>query len=93
MKENSLLDKKSLALVLGNKSNFKELAKDCVCFANAEGGSIIIGIEDAANEPPANQKIPNDVIDKINKIIPSLTLNVGILPLKKVSEKVESILI
>jgi ATP-dependent DNA helicase RecG len=78
MKENSLLDKKSLALVSGNKSNLKELAKDCVCFANAQGGSILIGIEDDSDIPPYGQVINNDLLEKINKVIPALTHNVGI---------------
>ena len=86
MKENSLLDKKSLALVLGSKANLKELAKDCVCFANSLGGKIIIGIEDIEEFPPKGQKIPDDLIEKIQKTIPSLTHNVGITVLKKTAE-------
>jgi ATP-dependent DNA helicase RecG len=86
MKENSLLDKKSLELVLGSKANFKELAKDCVCFANAQGGLILIGIEDHDELPPKNQKIPDNLLEKINKRIPALTLNVGIATLKKIDE-------
>lgn len=78
MKENSLLDKKSLAILKGGKAKMKELAKDCVCFANAEGGSILIGIEDDSNEPPKEQRITDEHLDKISKIIPALTLNVGI---------------
>jgi len=78
MKENSLLDKKSISIVSGKKANFKELAKDCVCFANAQGGKILIGIEDDEDLPPKGQMITNDLIEKINKKIPSLTLNVGI---------------
>lgn len=78
MKENSLFDKKSLAILKGGKAKMKELAKDCVCFANAEGGSILIGIEDDFNEPPKEQRITDEHLDKISKIIPALTLNVGI---------------
>jgi len=86
MKENSLLDKKSLSIITGNKANFKELAKDCVCFANAEGGSILIGIEDEEDLPPRDQKISEDLLDKINKRIPALTLNVGIAPVIQIAE-------
>lgn len=78
MKENSLFDKKSLAILKGGKAKMKELAKDCVCLANAEGGSILIGIEDDFNEPPKEQRITDEHLDKISKIIPALTLNVGI---------------
>lgn len=80
MVENSLYDKKSLAIIKGNTANFKELAKDCVCFANANGGTIAIGIEDEEDVPNATQKIPSSYIEKINKRITSLTLNTGIAP-------------
>lgn len=86
MKENSLLDKKSIAILQGSKANLKELAKDCVCFANAAGGKIIIGIEDEENMPPKEQKISNNLLDKINKQIPALTHNVGVAPIIKTAE-------
>ena len=43
MKENSLYDRKSLRAIYGPKANFKEIAKDCVGFANAQGGVIDFG--------------------------------------------------
>jgi len=86
MEENSYLDKKSLALISGQKANWKELAKDCVCFANGVGGKIMIGIEDDQIEPPAKQKIEESLLDKIKKMIPALTHNVGIIPFKRISE-------
>lgn len=86
MKENSLLDKKSIAIVKGGKANWKELAKDCVCFANSAGGKIIIGIEDTDSEPPKGQKISDDLIEKIQKQIPAITHNVGVAPVKKTAE-------
>lgn len=86
MEENSHLDKKSLTLVSGTKANWKELAKDCVCFANGVGGKILIGIEDDRDEPTSLQKIDDLVLDKIAKTIPALTHNVGIIPIKRKSE-------
>lgn len=80
MKENSILDKKSLSIVEGKTANWKELAKDCVCFANSYGGKINIGIEDGEDEPKANQVINPRVIEDIQKRISSLTINVGIAP-------------
>ena len=80
MKENSSLDKKSLSLITGKTANWKELAKDCVCFANGYGGKILIGIEDDEDVPKATQKISKQLIEQINKRIPSLALNVGIAP-------------
>lgn len=86
MKENSLLDKKSIAIIKGSKANWKELAKDCVCFANSAGGKIIIGIEDTESEPPKGQKVSDDLIERIQKQIPALTHNVGVAPVKKTAE-------
>lgn len=80
MKENSHLDKKSLSIIKGKTANWKELAKDCVCFANGVGGKILIGIEDNESEPNSEQKINTDLIEKLNKTIPAKTLNVAIVP-------------
>jgi ATP-dependent DNA helicase RecG len=80
MKENSILDKKSLSIIEGKNANWKELAKDCVCFANSYGGKINIGIEDNEDEPLANQIINSKLIEDIQKRISSLTINVGIAP-------------
>ena len=46
MIENSLYDRKSLRAIYGPKADFKEIAKNCVAFANAQGGIIDFGIED-----------------------------------------------
>ncbi|WP_196892146.1 ATP-binding protein [Aureivirga marina] len=86
MEENSYFDKKSLKLIKGKSANWEELAKDCVAFANGVGGEIHIGIEDDQSLPASNQKIENSLIDKINKIIPQLTVNVAIQSRKEVAE-------
>lgn len=86
MKENSHFDKKSLAIIEGSKANWKELAKDCVCFANSYGGEIHIGIEDDQELPNENQKIKEEYIENIQKRIPALTLNVGIVLNKLLAE-------
>jgi ATP-dependent DNA helicase RecG len=44
--EGQLVDKKSIRSVTGKTADFPELAKDCVAFANAQGGQLHIGIED-----------------------------------------------
>jgi len=80
MLENSDLDKKSLSLIIGKTANWRELAKDCVCFANGYGGTIIIGIEDDESLPSPDQKIDPLLIEAINKRLPALTLNTGIAP-------------
>lgn len=85
MEENSHFDRKSLKIVQGNNAQWKELAKDCVCFANGKGGSILIGIEDNG-ACPKGQQIKDSLIDKINKTIPQLTVGVAINASKKVNE-------
>lgn len=85
MEENSLFDRKSLKLIQGKNAQWKELAKDCVCFANGQGGSILIGIEDDGR-CPVGQKVNDTLIDKINKTIPQLTIGVAVNAFKKVNE-------
>ncbi len=86
MKENSLFEKKSLRIVSGDKPKWKELAKDCVCFANGVGGKILIGIEDNKDLPDENQKVENVLIEKIRKRINSLTINVAINVKKQIAK-------
>jgi ATP-dependent DNA helicase RecG len=69
-------EKKSLRLFTRRNPDWGELAKDCVCFANAMGGRIRIGIEDGEKEPPSDQLIPPDLTDKVRKRVGELTVNV-----------------
>lgn len=79
MEENINTDKKSLKFLKGRNTDWDELAKDCVSFANAQGGSIYIGIEDKDSLPPANQKISDrNLPDLIQKNIAQRTVNVGV---------------
>lgn len=79
MEENKNIDKKSLKFLNGKNTKWDELAKDCVCFANAQGGYIYIGIEDKESIPPENQKINDrNLPDIIQKQISNRTINVGI---------------
>ena len=83
MIENSRIDYKSLKKILDTHSKLKseglrDLAITCVAFANAQGGKIIIGIEDKESLPPIGQKInfetANDTITRLR----SLCFNVGL---------------
>jgi len=79
MEENKNIDKKSLKFLKGKNTDWDELAKDCVSFANAQGGYIYIGIEDAATLPPEKQKIADrNQPDIIQKNIAQRTINVSI---------------
>jgi len=78
--EGDRLDLKSLRIVTGKTADFNELAKDCVCFANGNGGQLLIGIEDDVTAPPATQRVPSDLPERIRKRIAQMTVNVTVLP-------------
>ncbi len=80
MNETQDIEKKSIRVVTGDTANWIELAKDCVCFANARGGTIFIGIENNEKLPPASQTINAQLPEKIKKRISELTTNVGTHP-------------
>lgn len=77
MNESQHIEKKSLRIIVGKSTDWLELAKDCVCFANARGGIIQIGIENNDEDPPKNQTIPRNLPAQVNKRISELTINVG----------------
>ena len=78
--EDQHADRKSLRKVTGKTADWDELAKDCVCFANGNGGRLLIGIEDGEREPPAGQTVPPGLLDKLRRRIGELTVNVQVLP-------------
>ena len=79
MEENKNIDKKSLKFLKGKNTDWDELAKDCVSFANAQGGFIYIGIEDKDTLPPEKQKIADrNQPDIIQKNIAQRTINVSV---------------
>jgi ATP-dependent DNA helicase RecG len=78
--EGQIRDQKSLRAVTGRTADWKELAKDCVAFANSVGGKLIIGIEDGADQPPEGQTIPAGLTDSIRKRMGELTVGLTILP-------------
>lgn len=77
--ENQHVDHKSLRLVLGRTADWSDIARACVCFANSDGGRLLIGIEDGDPLPPAGQHIPGDLPDTVKKRIGELTVNVKVL--------------
>lgn len=78
MTEGQYIEKKSLRKVMGKTADWAELAKDCVCFANSRGGTILVGIEDKEAFPSSNQIIDPDLPFKIRKKISEHTVNVGV---------------
>ena len=78
--EGQLLDQKSLRSVVGKSADWNELVKDCIAFANATGGRLLLGIEDGQDAPPAGQQIPADLPDIIRRKIAERCVNVAVLP-------------
>lgn len=79
-RETQTLDQKSLRVIQGPSSNYAALAADCVCFANASGGCLRIGIEDGQALPPPEQRIAPALLDALRKRMGELTVNVQVAP-------------
>ena len=77
--ENSNTECKSLKKAIGQKSDVESLAETCVCFANAQGGTLVVGIENKESNPPANQKIKVEEMNKVITRLRSLTDGVGLV--------------
>ena len=78
--EGQLSDRKSLRAVIGRTTDWAEIAKDCVAFANASGGRLLLGIEDDRDAPPAAQLIPAELPDILRRKLSERTVNVTVLP-------------
>lgn len=78
--ENHYQDKKSLRVL---QSNGKDTAEDCVAFANASGGKLLIGIEDKEGVPPLNQEVNDEDGPKLKRRINELTINVSVTVTKQ----------
>lgn len=76
--EREHFDRKSLRRVAGRTADFDELARDCVCLANAAGGTLTIGVEDAETAPPPTQRIDVELLERIRRRVGELTVNVQI---------------
>ncbi|PIB27211.1 hypothetical protein BFP77_12775 [Maribacter sp. 4U21] len=77
--EDSQIDYKGLKKVTGKTADFSSLAETCVAFANAQGGEIIIGIEDKEAVPNKTQKIDVAVMNKTIARLRDMTDAVGIV--------------
>ncbi len=64
----------------GKTADWDEIAKDCIAFANATGGRLLLGIEDGQSQPPACQRIPPDLPDTLRRKLAERTVNVTVLP-------------
>lgn len=78
--ETQVIEYKSLKKIQSGQKGFKELSKTCVCLANSQGGTVIIGFEDKTEEPPQNQKIHQQDINDTLERLRGLTFAVGLSP-------------
>ncbi len=78
--EGQLLDQKSLRAVTGKTAAWNEITKDCIAFANATGGCLLLGLEEGQDAPPAGQKIPDDLPDTVRRKLSERTVNGPVLP-------------
>jgi len=79
-RETDTVDCKSLRVIQGNTADWRQIASDCVCFANAAGGRLLIGIEDGETAPPQGQSIAEPLLAQLRKRIGELTINVQVAP-------------
>jgi ATP-dependent DNA helicase RecG len=79
-------DHKSIRYALGKHKDAKGLACDCVGFANAFGGVILVGIEDGHDQPPADQRVPDHLAETVRKRIAQTTVNIGTIVTKKTAD-------
>ncbi|MGB3150433.1 MAG: ATP-binding protein, partial [Maribacter sp.] len=75
--EDSQIEYKSLKKVTGKTADFSSLSETCVAFANAQGGEIVIGIEDKEASPDKNQKIAPEIMNKTVARLRDMTDAVG----------------
>lgn len=77
-RENQTIDYKSIRKIRTGDKGFKELAISCVSFANAQGGTLYIGIEDKTLAPLDGQTIKEDEINETVSRLHSLCFNVSL---------------
>jgi ATP-dependent DNA helicase RecG len=79
-REHHRADQKSLRKITGSTADWSALAADCVCFANASGGVLRIGIEDGQGLPPPGQRIAPELLDTVRRRVAERTVNVQVAP-------------
>lgn len=78
---------KSVRKIRTGDKGFKELAVTCVAFANAQGGTIYVGIEDEEKEPMPNQSIEEEEINDTVSRLRSLCFNVSVMSSERLTHQ------
>ena len=76
--EQQKIEYKSLQKIRTGDKGFKELSTTCVALANAQGGQIMIGVEDKTRKPAPNQIIPQEEANSAVTRLRGLCFNVGL---------------
>lgn len=84
--ESQQVERKSLRVVVGRTADWDAVARSCVCFANGNGGHLLIGIEDGERLPPATQVLPENIETLVRRRIAEKTANVTVLPFTRLAE-------
>ena len=78
MDETHVFEKKSYRKAFGPTADLSDLAKTCVCLANAQGGTLLIGIEDRDDAPPAGQQLDAAEVNAMLKKLSTRAVNVSL---------------
>ena len=76
--EQQTLDYKSVRKIRSGDKGFKDLSVSCVAFANAQGGTLYIGIEDDTLTPNQDQIISETEVNETVSRLRSLCFNVSL---------------
>lgn len=76
--ETQVTEYKNIKKIQAGDNGFKELAKTCVCLANAQGGVIVIGYDDKLQEPPHEQKVTHKQINGTLEKLRGFCFSVGL---------------
>ncbi|GAA4055833.1 ATP-binding protein [Hymenobacter glaciei] len=77
MREGQVFEKKSYRKAFGPTADLSDLAKTCVCLANAQGGTLLIGLEDGDDLPPAGQQLDAAEVHKLVQKLSTKSRNVS----------------
>ena len=78
MDETHVFEKKSYRKAFGPTADLSDLAKTCVCLANAQGGTLLIGIEDRDDAPPTGQQLDAAEVNAMLKKLSTRAVNVSL---------------
>lgn len=87
MTEKQTKEFKSIRKIRSGDKGFKDLSVTCVAFANAQGGTIYIGIEDETKAPQSSQIVEEEEINDTISRLRSLCFNVSIIASERLNHQ------